>query len=70
MKTCVMRAQYCHNHTHLSTWVSVCLSVGVNLWTGASRCLTNGTIGLSGTFVTKLKGIKLSKTASLECVIN
>ena len=37
----------------------VCLPVGANLWTGTSRCLTEGTSSLSGTFVTKVFSLKL-----------
>ena len=33
--------------------VCVCVSRRANLWTGASRRLTEGTSGLSGTFFTK-----------------
>ena len=33
--------------------VCVCLSRRANLWTGASRCLTEGNSGLSGTFFTE-----------------
>ena len=33
----------------------VCLSAGANLQTGASKCLTEGTSGLSGTFFTNIE---------------
>ena len=46
--------------------VCVFLSAGANPRTGASRRLTKGTSGLSGTFLTIIKGV-FSKTASLEC---
>ena len=52
--------------TRVTACLCVCLSVTPgNLRTGASRRLTEGTSGLSGTFFTKYKGV-FSKTASLE----
>ena len=35
--------------------VCVCLSAGANLQTGASKCLTEGTSGLSSTFFTNIE---------------
>ena len=49
----------------LCVCVFVCPVAGANPRTGASRRLTEGTSGLSGTFLTKIKGV-FSKTASLE----
>ena len=49
----------------VSVHLSACPSSGANWHTGTSRHLTEGTIGLSGTFLQKIRDI-FSKTALLE----
>ena len=55
MRTCFINPRHaCATRiTVLVLCVCVCLSRQANLWTGASRRLTEGNSGLSGTFFTK-----------------
>ena len=53
---------------HVCVSVSVCLHAGANLGTGTSRCVTEGTRGLNGTFFfhKNIKRRSFSETALFE----